>query len=573
MISPSLLKRAREAVADRQASLRRESLAVGRPNPRDPKYRDDPGLYARDILGVTLTPEQDHILRLCMTPPYRVLVKSAHNVGKSFIAAVKISHQYDCYEHSATISLAPTKEHVVDVLWTELRLLRAAAPGGYLGGFTGPKAPMLFSGPDHWAKGMTNESGEAFAGRHRANMGFVFDEAIGVDDLFWRVAATMFRPMKGNFFLAIFNPTDPTSRAFLEEQAREGQSPNDRPKWHSVEISALDHPNVLARLKNPQMDDADLPVPQAVTAEQISGWVCDMTDKVIEGEDVDASDVEWPPGSGEYFRPAPDFECRALGRWPSGDTYGIWSDRLWSLACEPKPHEPDLRPNRLPVIGCDVAQRGFNLTTMHVRQNNTSLSHERHSGWDSVRTAGRLIELCNELALWLSSLRPSHAAPIDPKHIPVNVDGSGDFGVLAIGQHAGYNWRGVVAQSRAVLFDRYDSVRSELWFGTKTRAKQGWLDLSRLKREDLQRLRSQALAVQWTLQPNGCRKVESKDDIRKPNRMGSEFLIDDIDGMNLAYYEPCPQDPTAHAEKTEGVNPSVEKHAAYRRGMYGLKGQ
>src|SRR4051812_23587699 len=47
-------------------------------------YPDDPVGYARNVLGITtLTPDQETILRHLLLPPYKVLVPSAHDVGKA----------------------------------------------------------------------------------------------------------------------------------------------------------------------------------------------------------------------------------------------------------------------------------------------------------------------------------------------------------------------------------------------------------------------------------------------------------------------------------------------------------
>ena len=73
------------------AALVSEARAVLSPTREaDPHaYAGRPVEFAREVLKIdTLTPEQENILRMLHEPPYRVLVPSAHDVGKTFIAAV-----------------------------------------------------------------------------------------------------------------------------------------------------------------------------------------------------------------------------------------------------------------------------------------------------------------------------------------------------------------------------------------------------------------------------------------------------------------------------------------------------
>src|SRR5436305_1803076 len=87
---------------------------------------------------------------------------------------------------------------------------------------------------------------------------------------------------------------------------------------------------------------------------------------------------------GSWFRPGPLFESRALGRWPSAGTYGVWSDLLFATA---EGLLLDLPPwHVLPEIGCDPARFGDDFTAIHVRWGCCSMAHERHNGWDTART-------------------------------------------------------------------------------------------------------------------------------------------------------------------------------------------
>lgn len=494
-------------------------------------YRDNPIGYFKDVLDITPTLDQERILLALQVPPYRVLVKSGHSVGKTCVAAGAINWWYDTRNPSWGISTAPTQTSVKDVLWTEVRLQRLRA--GLMADLS-PAEPRMKSSPDHQAAGYTSAKGESFTGRHRANMLFVFDEAEGVDTIYWTAASTMFRPGSGDAFLAILNPTTTTSQSYLEETAVDAEG---NPKWAVFSLSVLDHPNIAVGLANralpDDMPDAPLPIPQAVTLEQLEGWLMDWTEPVNDGEQDFELDFEFPPGSNQWHRPEPDGESRILGRRPTAGSAAVWTERLWERSTNPV--RPLLWSNAdIPAIGADIARFGSDKTEIHVRCGPCSLHHEDHGGWDIVRTATRLMEMADEWARWMTTQRDRHARPIEGQEVRIIVDDTGvGGGVTDIVASHSYAVQAVNAGMAAVQRDRYPRVRDELWFMLRERARRGQLDLSRLPVKRLAKLKQQALAPIWWPTPDRRRQVESKEDTT--DRIGRS--PDGLDATNLAYYD------------------------------------
>jgi hypothetical protein len=513
---------------------------------RPPARYLDPVEYAQKVLKVNLWSVQEDIARALRRPPYKVLVKSAHSLGKTFLAAVLVSWWFDTFpDSSAVITTAPTARDVRDLLWREVRVLRGRAG---LGGFRGEFAPELWDHEEHFAKGFTAKSGESFQGRHLKHMLFLMDEAIGIDAVFWDTTKSMFKGDGLHGWLAFANPTDPASQMYQEELAEERDG---SPAWTVFSMSAPEHPNIIAELKG-----APPPFPAAVSLRQFEGWIADWCDPLPAGE-ATVTDLEWPPGSGVWYRPGPQMESRGLGRWPSSGTYGVWSDALWQAALRQQPFVPDL--SCLPVIGCDVARFGDDYTELHVRWGMTSLHHERHNGWPTNRTAGRLIELCHEYARVYNQHLPIHYPPTHPRKIPVHVDDGGvGGGVTDLGREHEYAFRPVLAQHTPAQPEKYVSVRDELWFTLAGRARRGLLDLSRLPSDILNRLRRQALAPLWQQTGGGQRQVESK--AKTKARLPGLGSPDGMDAANLAYYEPV---------SSGIVVVTPEPISSRQRGMYG----
>jgi hypothetical protein len=496
-------------------------------------YISSPIDYAKYVLKITPTPDQEKVARAVLQSPHRVLVRSGHNIGKTFLAAWLVNWWFDTRDPGVVVTTAPTKRDVIDLLWTEVRLQRARAQ--LPSPFIGPAAPHMQTHPEHYAKGFTARKGESFQGRHRANMLFVFDEAEGVDAAYWKTADTMFQPDGTNAFLAILNPTTTTSQSAQEERAL---GPDGAPKWTVFSVSALDHPNVTAGLDNigraaRSLPPVPVPVPAAVTLDQVNGWIADWFEEVPAAERDPDLDIEWPPGSGRWLRPDPDGEARVLGRRPSAGAFGVWTEKLWQRACATR-HEIDCRLD-LPEIGCDVAGFGADRTEFHVRCGCSSLHHEDHGGWDSVPVADRLMELADEYARWATALRDPKAPPIEGKRIRIKVDDTGvGFGVSSVLRSRGYNCVPVNAGSTPDDPRKYPRKRDELWFVTRDRAKAGRLDLTRLPDKRQGQLMVQALAPIWWPTPDRRRQVESKEDTRARLKMRSP---DGMDAVNLAYCE------------------------------------
>lgn len=483
------------------ARLRQAYEAQGRLRSAYAAYRDDPLGYARDVLGVTWWEKQARIAEALATHP-RVLVRASHAVGKTHVAGGLVNWWYDTRTPSICLTTAPTGRQVQDLLWREVRTQRRGRPGLY------PKAPRMQDGPNHYAAGYTARDVNAFQGTHEERLLIVFDEAVGVPLEFWEGAEAMLTSGPENRWLCIYNPTDVASAAYRAELRADAVL---------ISVSALEHPNVLAELRGEPP-----PFPQAVRLAWVNERLARWCTPLASG-DARATDLEWPPGSGAWYRPGPLFESRVMGRWPSTTVNAVWSDAAFQAAATAGLPEPDDVPCE---IGCDVARFGDDHTAIHVRRGPVSLHHEQRHGWDTAQTAGRLKELAREYG---------RRCGLDGRAVIVRVDDDGVGGGV-VDQREEYTFLPVNAGKPAIAPEDYPNRRSELWFATAERALEGQLDLSRLADAVLADLRRQCLAPTWRLDNRGRRVVEPKADTKR--RLGRS--PDDADALNLAYAGTAP---------------------------------
>lgn len=452
-----------------------------------------PEIYARQVLKQTWWTKQTEIARALITHQ-RVMVKACHSIGKTHFGGGIANWHFDCFNPGITLTTAPTLDQVKDLLWKEVRVQRNGRPGLYR------KAPRMETAPDHFAVGYTANSDVGFQGRHEERVLIVFDEAIGIDGAMWDAAEGMMTGADNCYWLAIYNPTDTATRAYEEEM--NGQ-------WHVIDVSALEHPNIAA-----EIDGREPPFPKAVRL----GWLEQRVQKwcsPILASDRKATDIEFPPTSGNWHRPGPLFEGRVLGRWPTAGSTSVWTEGLWLAALIAK-----AIPDERLEIGCDVARFGDDFTSIVVRRGPCALHHETHNGWDTSQTAGRLKQLCKEFC-----------KPLEvPQRVPCNIDDDGVGGGVT-DKAEGFAFVPVSGASNAYDAEDYPNRRSELWFATAARADAGRVDLSRLSDESKSLMRRQLMAPKWKVDSQGRRVVEPKDDTKK--RIGRS--PDDADALNLAY--------------------------------------
>lgn len=444
-------------------------------------YRDDPAGYARDVLGVEPTPRQEEIGRAILEPPYRVLVPSGHDVGKTFWGAVLVSWWFDTRNPGVCLTTAPKLDQVRDLLWKEIRSQRGRATPP-LGGFPGPKSLRLETGPKHFAKGVTAAAQEGFQGQHESSVLVIIDEAEGVDRAYFQGAKSM-ASGAGHAIVCFYNPYSSTSHVAQEEMAVDEDG---KPTWRTLPMSSLDHPNISAELAG-----RPLPVPQAVRVAKVQQWVNDYTTPLV-GDDRKITDVEWPPSSGKWYRPGPIFEAGMLGRRP---TQAV--DSVWSLALVEECIRREL-PARGPLqIGCDVARFGDDSTAISVRVGGSIVHHEAVNGWSTVQTATRLTSLACE---WGARVG------LDGRAVVIAVDDCGvGGGVTDILYADRWNVAGVNVSIDSPDDERYPNLRSALWFDLADEAKRGNVSFSRLSNDVKSALRREFPSQLWQPDARGRR--------------------------------------------------------------------
>jgi phage terminase large subunit len=465
------------------------------------RFPADPNGYISDFLGKTLTPQQQHINTCLLTPPYRVLIRSANNQGKTFNLACIANWWYDTFRPGVMLATAPSSRQVRDLLFKEIRTMRPTSDG------LSPKACRIEDAPNHFAHGFTARDEDGFKGQHEGNLLMIFDEAVGVDRGFWTAAETMFTGEPGCGWLAAYNPTDVTSFAYAAEASD---------LWHVVHLNALEHPNIIAELRGEPP-----PIPSAIRLKRVLQRIAKECE-FCGATKADDSCFEFPAGSNRWYKPLTiDFEVQILGRWPSSSFDGVWSKMILEQC-----NRPFAVNDQHPVqIGCDVARFGRDLTGFAVRKGLGLIHLEVHAQWTTAQIANRLRELCY-----------LYRGKQDPKRIPCLIDDTGGYGSGVIDYPEGFNFLGINSSESAREPNKYPNVRTELWFTARSAADVGAFNLGSLRagHELMKQLNDDLLSTKYSLDRANRRQVESK----KHTKSRSGRSPDLGDAVNLAWY-PC----------------------------------
>lgn len=315
--------------------------------------RINPAFFAEELLGVQLWEKQVAILE-SVRDNRRTAVASGHNVGKTFNAAVAMLWFLYSFPRAKVIATAPTFPQVHQRLWNEVkrrhRLARVPLGGRVL------DASLRINDEGWEAIALSTDRPDAFQGAHEEHVLIVFDEAQGVAPEIWHAAESMMGS-EGARWLCIANPIYTTGEF---HSAFHGK----RHLWHTMHVSCLDHPNVIAdRAGEPR------PYPAAVTAE----W-CDQQAH------------DWGETSGYY-------QSRVLGQFPAEGEDTLVPLSLLEKTCE---MQSVLGASGM-HMGVDVARFGTDQNVCAVLDCMKLVRVEKWGGMNLMETAGRVLHLAREM--------------------------------------------------------------------------------------------------------------------------------------------------------------------------------
>ena len=196
------------------------------------RYRDDPVGFITEQLDEFIWSKQREIAE-AVRDHRHVAVQSAHDTGKSFIAARLVAWWLSVHEpgEAFAVTSAPTFAQVRAILWREIG---RAHRRGKLPGRTNQTEWHL--GPEIVAMGRkpADYDEDAFQGIHARYVLVVLDEAGGISAALWTAAETI-TTNEGSRILAIGNPDSPLTHFAGVCKPESG--------WKTIHVDGLESPN------------------------------------------------------------------------------------------------------------------------------------------------------------------------------------------------------------------------------------------------------------------------------------------------------------------------------------------
>ena len=273
-------------------------------------------VFAERALGESLWSKQREVLQAVSTHE-KTAVKSAHGVGKSWLAARAVIWFMATRQPAEVITTAPTWRQVERILWKEIRLAWGHAVPLVKAMGTCLNTELKF-GDGHTAYGLSTDDTDRFQGIHSPHLMVVVDEAAGVSPAIFDAIATL--GTGGEYReLLIGNPTSTEGRFYQAFQ-------NPALGYHCISVAATDTPNFTGE-DVPEKVKRNLVTPQ---------WVAERA-------------IEWGVGSALYA-------ARVDAQFPSGNEDNVLVPLAWAeAACN---REPQAGGDAMVQMGLDVARYG-----------------------------------------------------------------------------------------------------------------------------------------------------------------------------------------------------------------------
>jgi hypothetical protein len=368
------------------------------------RYRDDPVLFVKEVLGATPYDYQAEFLDALASGERKMSVRSGHGTGKSTTSSWAMLWYVLLRFPNKVVVTAPTSGQLFDALFAELKRWINELPPQLQVLLTvkSDRVELSAAPAEAFISARTSraETPEALAGVHSENVLLVVDEASGVPEKVFEAAAGS---MSGHSATTILlsNPTR-SSGTFFESQTRLADT------WWTRRWSCVESPLVSEE------------------------FVDEMRARY--GEDSNA------------------FRIRVLGEFPMADDDTIIPFHLADSAIK---RDIEIPEGTKPIWGLDVARFGADKTALCKRYGNVVTEITSWQGLDLMQTVGRVMAEYEGLS---PSMRPSE--------ILVDSIGVGG-GVVDRLRELGAPVRGINVGEAPAMGNTYMNLRAELWFKTK----------------------------------------------------------------------------------------------------------
>lgn len=480
------------------------------------RYRDDPVLFAQDVLGFHPWSKQVDILR-SVQDNIHTAVRSCHGSGKSEIASI-----IACWwvatrpvGEAIVVTTAPTYPQVHNILWEAIRRHHRIAKERFELGLSPMELPGYITQDDDWktANGTlvgfgrkpADSNDHAFQGIHRRYVLVVVDESCGiVPKLFTAVEAIT--TTENSRILAVGNPDDPSAHFY--------KFFTSDPTWHRIDISSFDSPN-YTRDHAGHFTDQDRASMNCYDPENCRerAWA----ERWERDKDTRADILPMLPNKTwveerrlAWGEDSPLWAAKVLGRFPDTSL-----NTLFSLATMQVGWDTEIKPSRQAdiILGVDLSRFGPDYSTVYKYEDGQVRLVDAWGGKaDEIKVDGM------ESAARVHQLAVSYGAA----EVRVDAEGIGGPILDQITRLSEGSYQVVEMRGSAASPDRFRwrNARAYWYDDAREQMSRGMIDI------DINdtKLADELQQVQYHFKnQQGALQIESKDDMRKRGLKSPDF--------------------------------------------------
>lgn len=453
-------------------------------------FRADGTRWAEVKLGDTLWSGQKRILQ-SVGAHRRTAVKSCHEIGKSYTAAIVVGWWLDIWPpgDAFVVTSAPTASQVRAILWREIG--RVHSRGKLAGRLNQTEWHLQMpSGKEEliaFGRKPDDYDPAAFQGIHAPRVLYVFDEACGIPASLWEAADSLIAN-DWSKALAIGNPDDPSTE--FHEICKPGSG------WNVISIGAFDSPNFTGE-----------PMPERVLQQLIGRTYVEEKRKKW------APNWSWTPDQSRILPPPderpedtnPLWQSKILGEFPTLSDAGGLLPIPWVRAAQERVLEPDDTDHEM---GVDVGGGGDSSTGADRRGSVVRVLWEDKNP-DTMQTCGKAIATRKQ---------------VGAKVVKVDDIGIGR-GVLDRAKELKEPFIGINVGEAADDPDEFVNRRAELWWRVRERFESGAIDIDASDDD----LAAELVSLRYKRTSSGKIQIESKEEAKRrgipsPNRADALML-------------------------------------------------
>lgn len=454
-------------------------------------YRTHPVEFCREILNSDPYEKQQEIL-CSLRDNERTTVRSAHGMGKSWIAGAAVHWFINSYMPSTVITTAPTGRQVRGILWKEIAAQYYAAKVN-LGGRMLTQQLIMSTEKKWFAEGFTTDetSLDRFQGFHNDYILVIVDEAAGVGSKIFEAIEGLLSSGYMVRLLLIGNPTD--------EQTDFGRSFKSK-FYKSFHVSVFDSPNFTKF---------------GITLEDFinNTWQQKITDKLPRQY---LSNPYWAYQKFiTWGMDNPLFRVKVLGEFPL-----VGDNQFVPLSWVERAMEKEDAERGKKILAVDVANQGEDSSVLCIRDGNIIEPLKEWQHKDTMETAG---------------IVKNEIDKIKPDAVNIDYIGVGN-GVCDRLKELGYDINAIIAGATAHDPEHYFNLRSEMYWNVRNA-----LEKNEIKLPEDNDLAAEITGIQFEFTSKGQFKVEPKKDTkerigRSPDKFDAVAMSFAGKGSNIVSY-------------------------------------